>query len=891
MSPLGAWPIDAVERGFSMVGFRAASRMGRRAQNDSRGPSPMRFIRCISLLAALLVAGGLAGPRPARGASRPPAVLNAAELRLAVQKLRVLGSVLYIAAHPDDENTALITYLSKGRLLRVGYLSMTRGSGGQNLLGTETGDALGVIRTQELLAARDVDGAEQYFTRALDFGFSKTAEETMGIWGRDRILSDVVWVIRNFRPDVIVTRFPTDTRGGHGHHQASAILAQEAFTAAADPKRFPEQLRTVTPWRARRILWNVFRLDPGPRDSKLPALLTLDIGTFNPLLGQSYTEISAASRSMHKSQGFGAAERRGPAPNYFELTAGEPVQPENGGVPDLLEGTATDWSRVPGGAKVDAILLEAERAFDPDAPQRILPVLARARAAMRQLGSDPWVALKTRELDATIRSCAGLWLEAVAQQPSVLPGGSVPVTVSILNRSDAAVTLSAFDVPYGARVRSAADSTATLRDRPLLPNTPLEGTATVTLPARSDITHPFWLRERSDNGAYRVATPDLLLRAENPPALSVGFDLVVAGERIRYDVQVLYRWTDRVLGERYRPLEVAPPATLRFERAAYLFADESPKEVRLVAESSGGRVTGSVRIDLPPGWRATPAETTVTITGPDAPAPLRFWVRPRGGPASSTPLTATASIGAKGWRDTRTRTVIDYPHIPVMTLFPPAEARLVRADVRRVGSRVGYVMGSGDDVPSALEQMGYAVTLLSDDDIESAPLASYDAVVVGIRAYNTRPRLRAMQDHLLDYVSNGGTLVVQYNTVEDALRDKLGPYPFAISRDRVTVENAPVRFTSPGSPILSAPNPIGPADFEGWVQERGLYFANPWDPKFEAPLSMNDPGEPPAGGSLLVARYGKGTYIYTGISWFRQLPAGVPGAYRLFANLVGAGRK
>jgi hypothetical protein len=281
----------------------------------------------------------------------------------------------------------------------------------------------------------------------------------------------------------------------------------------------------------------------------------------------------------------------------------------------------------------------------------------------------------------------------------------------------------------------------------------------------------------------------------------------------------------------------------------------------------------------------------VTITGPDAPTALRFWVRPREGATSSTPLTMTASIAAQGARYTRSRTMIDYPHIPLLSLFPPAEARLVRADVKRVGSRLGYVMGSGDEVPSALEQMGYEVTLLSDDDIESTPLASYDAIVMGIRAYNTRPRLRAMQDHLLDYVSNGGTLVVQYNTVEDALRDKLGPYPFTISRDRVTVENSPVRFSSTEHPLLSAPNRIGPVDFEGWVQERGLYFANPWDPKFEAPLSMNDPGEPPSGGSLLVARYGKGTYIYTGISWFRQLPAGVPGAYRLFANLVGGGRR
>src|SRR5688572_5929798 len=526
-------------------------------------------------MAALLLAGAAADPPRVGADSRPGDILNAAELKLALKKLRVVGSVLYVAAHPDDENTSLITYLSKGRLMRVGYLSMTRGSGGQNLIGSETGEALGVIRTQELLAAREVDGAEQYFTRAVDFGYSKTADETMGIWGRDKILSDIVWVIRNFRPDVIVTRFPPDTRGGHGHHQASAILAREAFVAAADPKRFPEQLRTVKPWRAKRILWNVFRLDPAPRDPKLPPLMTVDIGKYNPLLGQSYTEISAASRSMHKSQGFGAAERRGPVPNYFELLDGEPA------TGDLLEGVSTSWSRIPGVGAVDAILLEAERALEPEAPHRILPILARARAAItRGRSDDPWVAQKRQELDDVIRSAAGLWLEAIAERPFAVPGGSVPVRLALLNRSEAPITLKAVDMPYGATVRPSTDSTGTFRNVPLAPNTPLEGTATVTLPPGTDITHPFWLRTRSSEGADDVATPDLLLRAENPPALTVRFDLEIAGERIAYDVPVLHRWTDRVAGERYRPLEIAPPVALRFEKGAYLFTDEAPKEVR-----------------------------------------------------------------------------------------------------------------------------------------------------------------------------------------------------------------------------------------------------------------------------------------------------------------------
>jgi hypothetical protein len=594
---------------------------------------------------------------------------------------------------------------------------------------------------------------------------------------------------------------------------------------------------------------------------------------------------------MHKSQGFGAAERRGPAPNYFELLDGDPARPVNPAGPDLLDGVATGWSRIPGGEAVDAILAEAGRAFEPGAPHRILPILARARAAMRALGDDPWAALKRQELDEIIRSCAGLWIEAIAQQPVAFPGGTVRVAVSMLNRSEASVTLAAVHMPYGATARSAADSTAVLEDRPLPPNTPLDGVATVTLPAAIDISHPFWLRGRSSEGANEVATPALLLRAENPAALTVGFRVRISGEEIEYEAPVVYRWTDRVAGERYRLLEISPPVALRFERGAYLFADDSPREVRVVVESPGGAATGPVRLGLPRGWRAAPPETTVTVSGPDAPTFVRFWVRPGDGGTSPAPLAMSASMSVGGEPRTRSRVVIDHPHIPVMTMFPPAEARLVRADVKRTGSSVGYVMGSGDDVPAALEQMGYRVTLVSDDDLESASLEGYDAIVVGIRAYNTRPRLRAMQDRLFGYVSNGGTLVVQYNTVEDVLQDKLGPYPFKISRDRVTVEGSPVRFTSPDHALLSAPNRIVPADFDGWVQERGLYFANPWDPKYETPLSMNDPGEPATGGSLLAARYGKGTYIYTGISWFRQLPAGVPGAYRVFANLVQGGRR
>jgi len=827
-----------------------------------------------SFAAAVLAAVLALPPGAASADSRPRDALSGAELKAAVQKLRVLGSVLYVAAHPDDENTALITYLESDRLLRVGYLSMTRGSGGQNLLGTETGEALGVIRTQELLAARRLDGAEQFFTRAIDFGYSKTAEETMAIWGRDRILSDVVWVIRKFRPDVIVTRFPPDERGGHGHHQASAILAREAFEAAADSTRFPEQLAHVRPWRAKRVLWNVFRVDPATRDPKLPKLLTVDVGAYNALLGRSYTELSAASRSMHKSQGFGAAERRGSVPNYLELVAGEPANA------DPLDGVDLGWGRVPGGRKVDAILAEAERAFDLATPHAILPILARAHAALRTLGDDLWVTLKREEVAAVMRSCAGLWLEAVALRPEASPGDTVSVSVSILNRSAGKATLAE------ASLGNAPGALRPLSGRSLVRNAAVEATATVTIPADAPITQPYWLREPSEKGTNVVRDASMLGLAENPPALVADFQVEIAGERIAFAVPVSFRWTDRVLGERYRPFEIVPPVTLRPERRVTLFPDARPREVRVLVQSTGKPTTGPLRLELPEGWHATPAETTITLSG-DAPAAARFWVRP---PAAGGSAVVTASMAVNGVRHARSAETIDYPHIPVTTLFPPAEAHFVRADVKRAGASIGYVMGSGDEVPAALEQIGYRVTPLSDDVIESGDLSRYDAIVVGIRAYNTRPRLVTLQDRLLRYVHSGGTLVVQYNTTEEALQNKLGPFPFQISRDRVTAEDAPARFSTPPHALLRQPNRIGDADFKDWVQERGLYFANPYDAKYETVLSLNDPGEKAMEGSVLYARYGKGAYIYTGLSWFRQLPAGVPGAYRLFANLVSAGK-
>jgi LmbE family N-acetylglucosaminyl deacetylase len=837
-------------------------------------------------LAASTLALSLVIVSLARADARPRDVMNAGELRLALRKLQVTGSALYVGAHPDDENTAMLSMLASGRMVRTAYLSLTRGDGGQNLLGTETGELLGVIRTQELLAARRVDGAEQFFTRAVDFGFSKGPEETLAIWGNDAILADVVYVIRTFHPDVIVTRFPTDGSGGHGHHTASAILAEEAFTAAADPKRFLEQLGpAVKPWQAKRIVWNVFRPQGGPPPD---SGLTVDVGGYNAMLGRSYTEIAGQSRSMHKSQGFGAPERRGSNVQALRLRAGAPA------TKDLFDGVDLGWSRFRDGRKVAALLMQAEREFRADHPEAIVPVLLRARAAMGALmpQDSSRIAVKTRELDEVVRSCAGLWIEATASAPSASPGGDVRVATSVVNRSSLSLSLVKIELPAPVRAATATPADGSvpppgpeLRDVPLPFNQSVVGESSFKLPPSDTTTQPYWLRQRPGKGTFAIADESLLRRPETEAPLTARVFVRVAGQVLEYPVTVAYRWTDPVAGERYRTFQVVPPVSLRLDQGVYVFPDRAAKEVRVVVRSADQPVYCIVRLTLPEGWRSEPASAPVSVEANGAETAVAFMVTPGDAPAAGT---IGATVEVSGVRYDRRLVQIDYPHIPVQTLFLAAEAHLVRADIRHVGENVGYVMGSGDQIPDALRQVGYKVTLLSDDEIERSPLARFDAIVIGVRAYNTRPRLRLLQSRLLDYVRAGGTLVAQYNTVASTLENQLGPYPFKISSDRVTVEEAPVRLLKPAHALLTRPNAIGPDDFTGWVQERGLNFPNPWDPKYETVLSSNDPGETAKDGGLLYAAVGKGVYIYTGYSWFRELPAGVPGAYRLFVNLVSA---
>ncbi|MFN3324929.1 MAG: PIG-L family deacetylase [Bryobacteraceae bacterium] len=819
--------------------------------------------------------------RPA-GAQSEPA--GAARAKAAIERLNVAGSVLMIAAHPDDESTAVLAYFARGRHVRTGYLSLTRGEGGQNLIGSELGEKIGLIRTQELLAARRIDGAEQYFTRAVDFGFSKSAAETLSKWGREEVLADVVWTIRRFRPDVIILRFSGTPRDGHGHHQASAMLGKDAFEAAADPKRFPEQLQWVQPWRARRVVWNVFSFSrEQEREASVPAgQVEIDTGEFNPLLGYSYEELAAVSRSLHRSQAMGSAGRRGSVKQRFVHVAGEPAQT------DLFDGIDTTWKRVGGGQMASLHLVEAMRAFADHRPENAVPALLKARAEMARL-QGYWPERKLAEIDEAIAACTGLWLDAAADQAMAFPGGTVAISLDAVNRSGIPMRLEEIRIE-GARIPA-----STVRvNRPLPYNDRYRGGSKVQIPDDHPYSQPYWLRAPRRGDLYTVTDRELLGLPEGPPVLEAHFRVGVQGETVEFRRPVRRRYVDRALGELTRPMEIAPPVAVRISDTPILFPTTAPRNLEVEIRANAPAAKGTVRIEAPHGWRTEPAAHSFEIGSAGEQRSVTFRVTP---PAGETRCDAIAVVTVGGREIRSSMHVIEYPHIDPQTTFPPSSVALVRTDVKNLAARVGYVMGAGDAVPDALRQIGSEVTLLDADALAHGDLSRFDAIVTGVRAYNQRADLRANHERLMEYVKAGGTLVVQYNVAEGGFFSpetgalaRIGPYPLKVGRQRVVEEDAPVVIPDPAHPVLQKPNPIRQADFEGWVQERGLYFASEWDPRYQPLFSSHDAGENPLPGGMLYTRYGDGVYMFTGYAWFRQLPAGVPGAYRIFANLISAGK-
>lgn len=798
--------------------------------------------------------------------SRQP---DASQIKLKLKKLNFLGSVLYVAAHPDDENTRVIAYLANERLAATAYLSMTRGDGGQNLIGPEIRDELGVIRTQELLAARRIDGGHQFFTRANDFGFSKNVNETLAVWGKDEILADVVRVFRQFQPDVVLNRFPPNERAGHGHHTASAVLSLEAFDLSGLPSAFPEQLTYLKPWQPKRIYLNTGRFFNNTINENTPGVTVLNVGGYNALLGQSYAEIAAASRSQHKSQGFGSPGRRGDANEFFELAKGEPA------ASDIFDGINTTWTRLKGGEKIIPLVDKAIRDFNPEQPHAIVEHLLAIRQAISNLEPGIWKTRKLGEVNQLIQDCLGLFAEVTANHYWIAPGEPVTASFEIINRSPVEVKL--------ATVHGSGFAYDTITGNLLKNNVPLLFKTKRYITSNS-YSGPYWLREPHSQGLFTVLEPDLIGKPENDPPLSVTLDFTVSGQPLALTVPLVYKWTDPVKGELYRPVEVVPPVAVTVQNGAWIFNAPVPMDIGVVLKSlSDGTQTGQLKLQLPAGWRALPQSVPFQLAKRNEEQTKVFKIFP---PADEAvvKLRVVATINGNEY-DFSIRTIA-YDHIPVQTLLPKAEASLARMNLKKEGRMVGYIRGAGDDIPSALRNMGYEVWEMKNEEVTAENLKRVDAVVLGVRAINTNERIRFMMDALLGYVEQGGTLVVQYNTSTDLETDKFSPFPLTISRERVTEEDAEVRILKPDHPVLNYPNKITTSDFDGWVQERGLYFPNKWDERFEEILSMNDKGEEPKNGSLLVAQYGKGYYIYTGLSFFRELPEGVPGAYKLFANLV-----
>jgi len=794
---------------------------------------------------------------------------GASEILLKLKKLNFLGSVLYVAAHPDDENTRVIAYLANERLATTAYLSMTRGDGGQNLIGPEMREELGVIRTHELLAARKIDGGEQFFTRANDFGFSKSEAETLSIWGKEAVLSDVVRIIRQFQPDVVINRFPPDQRAGHGHHTASAVLSIEAFELAARPEAFAE-LGHLKPWQPTRLYFNTGRFFSNTVNETAPGITVINVGGFNTLLGKSYAEIAAESRSQHKSQGFGSAGRRGNANEFFELIKGMPAKT------DIFDGINTSWTRLKGGEKVPTLIEKAIREFNPEQPHRTIPQLFLIRQAIQQVEEGVWKQRKLAEVNQLIADCLGLFAEVTSERYWVSPEDHIALSFEIINRAPASVVLK--------NVRAYGITLDSVLTAPLAFNEGLQFKTTQKV-TQAGYSAPYWLREPHSEGLYTISDPAMIGKPTNDPALQVIITLEVMGQPLVITVPVVYKWTDPVKGELYRPVEVTPPLFLNLKNGVLIFPTEQAREIAVTLKGiRPEKQTGIVYLELPEGWRSEPAQHRFDLAGGQEQVKV-FRVTPPSYP-STAKLRVVAQVNGQGY--SWSVKTISYNHIPIQTLMPAAEMKLVRIDLKKEGNRIGYVRGAGDDIPAALRNMGYEVWEMQNDEVTSENLKTLDAVVVGVRALNANESIEMLMPTLLEYVKDGGVLIMQYNTTANLATTNFAPYPLTLSRTRVTEEQAEVTLLMPDHPLLNIPNKITASDFADWVQERGLYFPGSWHSAYQPLLSMHDKNEPPAHGSLLVAQYDKGFYIYTSLAFFRQLPEGVPGAYRLFANLVSA---
>jgi LmbE family N-acetylglucosaminyl deacetylase len=812
--------------------------------------------------------------------AQKPKTPSSSEIYKSVQKLNFLGSVLYIAAHPDDENTRLISYMSNQVKARTGYLSLTRGDGGQNLIGPEIRELLGVIRTQELLAARRIDGGEQFFTRANDFGYSKHPDETLTIWNKDDVLSDVVLAIRRFKPDIIINRFDHRTPGTtHGHHTSSAMLSVEAFDLAKDKYAYPEQLKQVDVWQPKRLFYNTSWWRYGSKEifDKLDKsnMLSFDIGAYYPLKGLSNNEVASLASSQHLSQGFGRMGQRGSEKEFIEFLKGEPLNNED----DIFAGIDTSWNRIKGGQAIGDILNKIEKNFNFKNPSTHIPELLEAYKFLQNIENKHWKTQKTKELKHIIEMCAGLYLEASAETNWATADDIITLNLEVLNRSNQNITLVNFKNNSGLNVSKQIQ---------LEPNIKYDFKENLIIDKNQSTTTPYWLNEKGSLGMYKVDNTNLIGLPETPRQFQITFNLLINNIPIAFTKDIIYRYSKPDKGELYRPFEIIPEASAKITEKVIILDSDKQRDISVVIKAGRDNLEGFVEVCHPNDWSIYPKNQKIEIKNKGEEQILIFTVIPPKNQSEGY-ISPIVHIGDKNY--TKELIEIEYEHIPFQTVLLPSESKIVRLDIEKKGQNIAYIQGAGDVVPESLQQIGYDVRIITPEEINGETLSLFDAVVVGIRAYNVLEDIKFKQQLLFDFVSEGGNMIVQYNTNRGLKVDALAPYELKLSRDRVTDENAEVRFLNPEHPVLNYPNKITQKDFEGWTQERGLYFPDEWAHEFTPILSMNDKGESAKDGSLLVSKHGKGYFVYTGLSFFREFPEGVSGAYRLFANILSLGKK
>ena len=848
---------------------------------------------------------------------RPVYDLGAAGLTHALQRLATTASVLHTGAHPDDEDSAFIARTARGDHARVAYLSLNRGEGGQNIIGTELFDALGIIRTEELLQARTLDGGQQFFTRTSDYGFSKTLPEAKAKWNERDALEDMVRVIRMFRPLVVNSRFSGTPADGHGQHQFAGYLTPLAVTAAADANQFPGQLAEgLRPWQVRKLYRGV-GFNPNPANAPT---LQVQTGVLDAVLGRTYAEIAIEGRSQHKSQEMGAIETRGPAASGLRLVESLTQGPaQEASVFDGIDVSVPGLARLaglPGDSlrtelqAMDAAARKALDDYEPLTPAAIVPALTAglratraAREAVTRLpapadaraDAEFLLALKEQEFVDAMTRAAGVIVDPLSEAETVVQGGTAAVNVRTFLPigSDVRVTGATIAAPAGWMVTAAPAEAAVAGPAPgpggrrEVPSH--EARYRVSVPQDAPVTQPYHLEVPRTGDMYQwpEGTPKGLPFRE--PLLAATVTMVVGGVAIDVSRPVEYRFADRVRGELRRELNVVPAVTVGLDtRLLIVPAGTVANQQRLVvraASYSPGPVSGRLRLRLPAGWTSTPVDAPFTLKAPGEKTSAPFIVTaPARRATGSFEITAEAVVGGTAYaRDVQE---VAYPHIQTHRLYWPATATAQVIDLEVAPVTVGYVMGSGDQVPDALRRMGVALTMIDDEALATGDLSRFDTIVIGVRASEARPAFAANHGRLRQYMEQGGTMVVQYQQGEYYARG-LPPYPAAAPvNSRVTDETAVVKILAPAHPAFTFPNRITEADFNGWVQERNLYAFNTFDPRYVPLLESADPGEPPQRGGQVYADVGKGRYVYTSYAWFRQLPAGVPGAYRQIANLI-----